>query len=326
MGAEGVYSGMVQLGRMFVNTFGKYKNCECGMVILWHGKYYPIPLTKVSVDVTWLDACIKVTLTQTYRNEENQPVETQYVFPMDDRAAICGFQAEIEGRKIQGQVRKKEEARHIYEESVKQGQTAFLVEETKLDIFQAKIGNLPAGSVATITLTYVTEAAAEGNALRFFLPTTIAPRYIPQGDTSEAAKVICGIDYSIFSPYPLEIQVHIETDQKVLSINSPTHKINIPSKNEVFLGGKYFKTEAKLQGASTDMDRDFVLLLETEELHKPRLTLEKSLDSTVAARVTLVPSFKLPPLKCDFIFVIDRSGSMGGEKMEKAKDALQLFL
>ncbi|CAG0890317.1 unnamed protein product [Darwinula stevensoni] len=313
---------------MFANTYGKYKNCECGLVVPSEDgtKLDPIPLTKVSADVTWLDLGIKVTLTQTYKNKETKPVETQYVFPVDDRAAVCGFEAEIEGRKIQGEVRKKEEARQVYEESVKQGKTAFIVEETKPDMFQAKIGNLPAGSVATIKLSYVTEATAEGNALRFFLPTTIAPRYIPPSDTSEAAKIIGDIDYSTFSPCPMEIHVHIETERKTLSIDSPTHEINILLKNEALRNRKYLKTEVKLQGVSTDMDRDFVLLLETESPHQPRLILEKGHNSTVAAMVTLVPSFKLPGLKCDFIFVIDRSGSMTGEKMEKAKDALQLFL
>ncbi|CAG0903393.1 unnamed protein product [Darwinula stevensoni] len=313
---------------MFANTYGKYKNFECGLVISSEDvqKLHPIPLTKVSADVTWLDVGIKVTLTQTYKNRETKPVETQYVFPVDDRAAVCGFQAEIEGRTIHGEVKKKQEAREIYEESVKQGKTAFLAEETKPDIFQVKIGNLPAGSVATITLTYVTQATAEGNALRFFLPTTIAPRYIPLSDASEAAKVIGDIDYSFFSPCPLEIQVHIETERKALSINSPTHEIKISSKNEVSDSKRHFRTEVKLLGVSTDMDRDFVMLLETEAHHQPRLILERGSDSTVAAMITLIPSFKLPPLKCDFIFVIDRSGSMGGEKMEKAKDAMQLFL
>ena len=60
--------------KMFANTYGKYKNCECGLVIPSEDgrKLHPIPLTKVTADVTWLDAGIKVTLTQVYKNKETK--------------------------------------------------------------------------------------------------------------------------------------------------------------------------------------------------------------------------------------------------------------
>ena len=60
--------------KMFANTYGKYKNCECGLVVPRDDgkKLDPIPLTQVSADVSWLDVGIKVTLTQTYKNKETK--------------------------------------------------------------------------------------------------------------------------------------------------------------------------------------------------------------------------------------------------------------
>ena len=61
---------------------------------------------------------------------------------------------------------------------------------------QAKIGNLAPGSGATIRLTYVTELKVEGGEVRFYLPTTIAPRYIPATDNSTAAADLASINYT----------------------------------------------------------------------------------------------------------------------------------
>ena len=40
--------------------------------------------------------------------------------------------------------------------------------------------------------------------------------------------------------------------------------------------------------------------------------------------LTFVPSFKLPDIKVEIIFLIDRSGSMDGIKVEMAKNALKV--
>jgi Ca-activated chloride channel family protein len=56
------------------------------------------------------------------------------------------------------------------------------MEEERADIFTVNVGNLPANKEATITITYLTELVLEGDDLRFVLPTTIAPRYVPQVD------------------------------------------------------------------------------------------------------------------------------------------------
>ena len=73
------------------------------------------------------------------------------------------------------------------------------------------------------------------------------------------------------------------------------------------------------------MDRDLVVLIQTEENDKPVVFIEKTPES-LAALVSLIPSFKLDEQKVELIFLVDRSGSMGGQSMEQAKKALELFL
>ena len=63
------------------------------------------------------------------------------------------------------------------------------MESNKPDIFKVRIGFLKPGAQVKIVIGYVTEVKNEpgSNALRFFLPTTVAPRYIPPTETDEKA-------------------------------------------------------------------------------------------------------------------------------------------
>ena len=42
---------------------------------------------------------------QAYANHSRQPVEAKYVFPLDDSAAVCGFEAFINNKHVIGKVR-----------------------------------------------------------------------------------------------------------------------------------------------------------------------------------------------------------------------------
>ena len=39
---------------------------------------------------------------QEYRNQSNEAIEAKYVFPLDDMAVVCGFEAFINGKHVIG--------------------------------------------------------------------------------------------------------------------------------------------------------------------------------------------------------------------------------
>jgi hypothetical protein len=49
-----------------------------------------------SVEAEIKDYSTRVVLIQRYRNDESEPIEAVYKFPMDDAAAVCGFEAAID--------------------------------------------------------------------------------------------------------------------------------------------------------------------------------------------------------------------------------------
>lgn len=53
----------------------------------------------------WMFFLLQVIVFQTYTNQSPIPIEAKYVFPLDDKAAVCGFEAFINGKHIVGEVR-----------------------------------------------------------------------------------------------------------------------------------------------------------------------------------------------------------------------------
>ena len=78
----------------------------------------PVPLEGVSVRAEVTGECARVTITQRYRNQEAQPIEAVYVFPLDEGAAVCGFEAISGGVHYVGVVKPRDEAFKDYDDAL----------------------------------------------------------------------------------------------------------------------------------------------------------------------------------------------------------------
>ncbi|EPY87114.1 hypothetical protein CB1_000273065 [Camelus ferus] len=64
-----------------------------------------VPLEDVHIKGKIIDFVAQVVVFQTYTNHSHVPIEAKYVFPLDDKAAVCGFEAFIGGRHVVGEIR-----------------------------------------------------------------------------------------------------------------------------------------------------------------------------------------------------------------------------
>ena len=98
-----------------------------------------------------------------YLNESEEQLEAKYKFPLDAMAAVCGFEAFINGKHVVGTVKEKEQAKREYTEAVAKGHGAYLMEEAdEGEVFTITVGNLPPRAECLIKITYVTELAVAG--------------------------------------------------------------------------------------------------------------------------------------------------------------------
>lgn len=283
-----------------------------------------IPLEGVRVDARLDDRCARVTVVQSYRNTETIPVEAVYVFPLDEGAAVCGFEAVVDGHVVEGRVEEREAAFDAYDDALMEGHTAMLVDGERPDVFTASVGNLPPGGTVELRLSYVTLASQEGAATRLTLPTTIAPRYTPADAVVEVGQPDAErIDppRKPNVPYGLELEIVVSGDSPLAEVESPTH----PVRTELTDSG----ATVRLSQAAVAMDRDFVLLVRRRSESPAACVVAAEGDGTRVAMVTFrpeVPETDAGPQGREVVFVVDCSGSMGGAKIEQARQALALCL
>ena len=280
-----------------------------------------IPLEHVDVRASIAGAQARVTVTQRYRNQELQPVEAVYVFPLDERAAVCGFSTVVNGVRYDGLVKAREEAFATYDDALAEGHGAFLLDEERPDIFSASVGSILPGTVVELELTYVTELVFEGDALRFTLPTAVAPRYAPAEDRIGVGRPdseTLNPPHVEEVPYGLSFQAIVAPAALVRRIESPSHPVAIE------LGPDAATVTLSQQDAA--LDRDVILLIGLADASQPQVVLERDDDGRVAAAVTLRPTFSIELAAADVVFVVDRSGSMQGSSIEQVRNALHLCL
>ncbi|HSB73716.1 MAG TPA: VIT domain-containing protein [Candidatus Methylomirabilis sp.] len=270
----------------------------------------------------WLrDLTTEVTITQRYRNAEANPIETVYVFPLEEGAAVCGFEAWIGSVHVVGEVMERNEAFDAYDDALAAGHGAYLLDQERPDIFTASIGNVPPGAEVVIRITYVAEATLEGDAIRFALPTTISPRYAPPEDRVGVGRPpaeAVNPPIALRVPYGLALTVTLNMPSAITAVASPSHPI------AVALDGAEGSVE--LGAGIAAMDRDFVLLVTIAEAHAPRAWIERDGERSTVAALAFQPQFETSEAPSELIFVLDRSGSMEGRSIQEAKRALQLCL
>lgn len=280
-----------------------------------------VPLEGVSVEAWIKEFCARVTVSQRYRNTESKPIEAVYVFPLDEGAAVSGFEAVIDGVHVVGEVKEREHAFADYDDALAAGHGAYLLDQERPDVFTASIGNLPPGKEVSVRLSYVAELEREGDDVRFVLPTTISPRYAPAQDRvgvgrTPAEALNPPVAWRV--PYGLELTVHLEAGSTLRSVESPTHPVSVE------LDGA--RGTVRLGAREAALDRDFVLRLSLAEPEKPRAWIEVDEAGRRAALLVFQPKFDVEEAPSEIVFVVDRSGSMEGTSIAEARNALQLCL
>ena len=296
------------------------------------GKQDAIPLKAVTVDVRIQGYLVGVAASLRYANDGEEPLEVVFRFPVPDSWAVVGLDAAIAGRSVRGVVREKEEARQMYDDAIASGFSAAIGEEKTGDIFSVSLGNLPTKETAEIRLRMSGELPldAEGG-VRFTLPTVLKPRYTPAGSTNPLAAVGAGTEggqttSASLPPSAFSLLLSVEGEEGVSGVESPTHQLSCSREGGCVQG--------RLEKA---LDRDLVVLVHYKQPHQPTAIAEPAREGEEgfmgrhAVMLNFFPMSEIGQAACEIVFVVDRSGSMGGGlggvlPIESARQTLLLFL
>jgi Ca-activated chloride channel homolog len=291
----------------------------------------PVPLEGVRVSGSILGRGARVKVAQRFRNAEKTAIEAVYRFPLPETAAVCGFTALLAGRRVAGSVEERDKAFEMYDDAMARGDGAYLLDQERPNIFTLSVGSLPAGAEAVMEIEYVALLDQRGRDIRFSLPTTISPRYLPADAPDEGgipASERIHPEYAASVPYGLSIEMAVLDAKGVASVESPSHAIKV-STGDAKKSAFGDAIRVSFAADAVRMDRDFVLSIERREAQAGtvyRFVDAKGawmqLDMALEERED-EPAGSGPR---EVIFVLDCSGSMEGDSIGQAKRALEVCL
>ncbi|XP_053420044.1 protein mono-ADP-ribosyltransferase PARP4 isoform X2 [Nycticebus coucang] len=276
-----------------------------------------VPLEDVHIKGRIIDFVAQVIVFQTYTNQSNVPIEAKYIFPLDDKAAVCGFEAFINGKHIVGEIKEKEEAQREYREAVSHGHGAYLMDQDAPDVFTVSVGNLLPKAKVLIKITYITELSIQDTAAVFFMHAGVAPWQQDKAlneNLQDVVKTICIKEVGTKQSFSLTMS--IEMPYVIDFISSDTHEL------------KQKHTDCKavistVEGSSLDSG-GFSLHIGLSDAYLPRMWVEKHPEKeSEACMLVFQPNLdvSLPGLtdKNEVIICLDCSNSMEGVTFLQAK-------
>jgi Ca-activated chloride channel family protein len=283
---------------------------------------HDVPLTGVMIDVKARGTASRVTVSQRYVNREAVTVEAVYSFPLEESAAVCGFEVELGDRRIVGAIEETEKAFEAYDEAMSRGDGAYLLDQVRPNLFAASVGNLLPQEEVVVRLTYVAPLERQGDEVRLKIPTTVAPRYIPaeqleKMDRAELERlapptVIGGV------PYGLTLTVDFEGWSTVRSVECASHPVRVHTDKR--------RVAVELAGTDIQLDQDVVVTftMAKEPVPTALVAQDEQGDTVIMLDLAAPPAGRHQP--AEVVFVVDCSGSMMGSSIAAARNALLLCL
>jgi Ca-activated chloride channel family protein len=295
------------------------------MLIPVDRKLSPVPLKHTDINASIIGSLCDVLVTQQFHNTHTRPVEAVYAFPLPEDAAITELKLTIGDRVVHGDIREREEAQREYAQASQAGQGAALLEQERPNIFTVSVANIQPNEEVQVMLRFHDRVPYDDGMFEFVLPTVVLPRYVPAGDEAEAPAVPDA--ERLHSPllpdgsrdgYTLGVRVELDAG-KLRDISSPSHQIDVVQ--------QHGSTLVTLHEAEAIPNKDFILRYCVAGSHIEAAPFTyRPPDKPGTLMLLLTPQVTLQPedvLPRELLFVFDRSGSMAGQSIEQARNALQ---
>jgi len=268
----------------------------------------PVPqyrINSVEVEAAVADQGARVQVQQVFENTGSTPIEAVFVFPLPDEAAISDLTLLVDNQELIGKLHRREEARRIYEEIVRRQRDPALLEYVGQGLFQTSVFPIPPGAKRTVQIRYTQLLKKEQGLVSFRLPL---------GNTRHSGRPI----------QRLQVTVRVESPEPLQALYSPSHTLEISRPDP-----RHAVCQLKLQ--ESFQPDDFHLLFGGDPNKAGVRLLSHRRPGAEEGTFLLLASpaeggAPEPPVARTLLFVVDKSGSMSGAKMEQARDGLRFLV
>lgn len=314
-----------------------------------NGKVVQFPSLRSDISADIQDDLVTVEITQEFINPTEEAMHARYLFPLNKDAAVYSMRMEVGDEIINAQIRKKEEAKQVFETAKKEGKAASLLTQHRPNMFTQKIANLMPGLPIKVTIKYTQTVPRVDGEYQLVIPMIVGPRYQPSGSGITPKIIDDGIEIGeeevaadipfgeweleSLPSYPevagLNIPDQIEKERVSLNINlaSSMPASNIFSRtHDVNIDGHDTEKQITFQKGRVIDNRDFVLSYSLSGQRSQAGFLSSVQDGQGYFSLLIEPP-KAPKEEDitarEMVFVLDTSGSMGGQPIEASKTFME---
>ncbi len=302
---------------------------------------FPLKHTDVSIQIS--GPLARAQVTQQFENPYSEKIEAVYTFPLPQHAAVDDMTLTVGDRVVKGKIKKREEARAIYEAAKRRGNVAGLLDQERPNIFTQAVANILPGELITVTISYVETLSYDGGTYSVVFPMVVGPRYIPGQpllqepspeplgggwayDTDEVPDA-SRITPPVLKPgtrsgHDLSLSVRIDAGVEIHHVQSITHDVEVAH-------SKPSQAEVRLKQEATIPNKDFILTygVAGEKIQDAILTHREGEDGFFTLLLQPPDRVKTDAVTPkELVFVLDTSGSMSGFPIEKAKETMRLAI
>ncbi|MGH9720944.1 MAG: VIT and vWA domain-containing protein [Bryobacteraceae bacterium] len=301
---------------------GRPKITQGALMSVRSGEPVPCPLKRTDVKAEISGYLAHVTVVQDFENPYPDKIEAVYTFPLPQNAAVDDMTMLIGDRTVRGKIKRREEARAIYEAARNAGHAAALLDQERPNIFTQAVANIRPGEKVKITIRYVELLKYEDGNYEFSFPMVVGPRYSPKG-LADAVRIAPPLTPpGTRAGHDISISVDLDAGVPINFLRSLTHDIDTQKSSPR-------KAVVQLKNKNEIPNKDFVLQYDTSGAK-----IEDVVMTHKAAKGGFFTLILQPPDRPrvedvtpkEIVFVLDTSGSMMGFPIEKAKESMKLAL
>ncbi|MCC6314423.1 MAG: VWA domain-containing protein, partial [Thermomicrobiales bacterium] len=259
-----------------------------------------LEIKRHTVEVAIEDGIANTRVDQIFHNPNRWAAEGTYIFPVPAGAAVSEFKMWVDGAPVDANLLDADEARRIYEEIVRARRDPALLEFIGEGAVQASIFPIPPGADRRIEIAYAEIVPTENGLSRYRFGLNSGR-------------------FSAQSPESSSIRVSIAADQPLQATYSPSHDVAIDR-----IDDRHTVVGWESSGAAPAADFDLYWSASPDPIG---VHLVGDYDPAVGEGYLLLlasPGFEAETksIAKDVILVLDTSGSMQGEKIIQARQAL----
>lgn len=258
-------------------------------------------LERLSINGHICGEFVEFSFSQSFRNNSDESSDWEYSFPLPETAVLTGLEIRLGDRVLQSAVEDKEEVEKIVGEGTFEGLNPLKLETFENNHYKLVIKDILPRENVKIKVSYMDHMIYEDNCYQLTLPKIIS------SEESNPNKFYFNI---------------IVKSMGELDITSSSHKINIEREDETLC-------KVTLKDGEV-LNKDFEL--ELKEVHPIEAggmcyTIRNEEEQSILY-LSLFPKLEEDESEegKNYIFIVDKSSSMVGDKLEKGKNALQLCL